>query len=55
MAINKKNDICEYALNSLNDVISFARFVSYAEDLPQLNELLKMSTIEIIIRKYGLN
>ncbi len=41
MAINKKNDICEYALNSLNDVISFARFVSYAEDLPQLNELFE--------------
>lgn len=41
MAINEKNDICEYALNSLNDVVSFARFVSYAEDLPQLNELFE--------------
>lgn len=41
MAINKKNDIYEYALNSLNDVISFARFVSYAEDLSQLNELFE--------------
>ena len=41
MAINKKNDICEYARSSLNDVISFARFVSYAENLPQLNELFE--------------
>ncbi|WNN44887.1 hypothetical protein [Winslowiella toletana] len=41
MAINEKNDICEYALNSLNDVVSFARFVSYAEDLPRLNELFE--------------
>ena len=41
MAINEKNDICEYALHSLSDVISFARFVSYAEDLPQLNELFE--------------
>lgn len=41
MAINEKNDICKYALNSLNDVVSFARFVSYAEDLPQLNELFE--------------
>ncbi|WHU88913.1 lipase chaperone [Pantoea agglomerans] len=41
MAINKKNDICEYALSSLNDVVSFARFVNYAEDLPQLNDLFE--------------
>ncbi len=41
MAINKKNDIREYALSSLNDVVSFARFVNYAEDLPQLNDLFE--------------
>ncbi|MDW2731343.1 hypothetical protein RYZ40_29885 [Raoultella planticola] len=41
MAINKKDVICEYALNSLNDVASFARFVSYAENLSQLEELFK--------------
>lgn len=41
MAINKKNDIYEYAYSSLNDVVSFARFVSYAENLPQLNELFE--------------
>lgn len=41
MVTNKKNIICEYALSSLNDVASFARFVSYAEDLAQLNELFE--------------
>ncbi|EPI4979409.1 TPA: hypothetical protein ACTW2S_003230 [Raoultella planticola] len=41
MVINKKDVICEYALNSLNDVASFARFVSYAENLSQLEELFK--------------
>ncbi|MBK4717204.1 MULTISPECIES: hypothetical protein [Tenebrionibacter/Tenebrionicola group] len=41
MAINKKNAICKYALSSLNDVVSFAKFVSYAEDLPQVNELFE--------------
>ncbi|WP_121574854.1 hypothetical protein [Brenneria alni] len=41
MATNKKNAICEYAFSSLNDVVSFAKFVSYAEDLPQLSELFE--------------
>lgn len=41
MATNKKNVICEYALSSLNDVASFAKFVSYAEDLAQLNDLFE--------------
>lgn len=41
MAINEKNDICEYAFNSLNDVISFAKFVSCAEDLSQMNSLFE--------------
>jgi len=41
MATSKKNAICECAFSSLNDVISFAKFVSYAEDLSQLNELFE--------------
>jgi len=41
MATNKKNTICEYAFSSLNDVVNFAKFVSYAEDLAQLNELFE--------------
>lgn len=41
MVTNKKHVICEYALNSLNDVVSFAKFVNYAEDLSQLNELFE--------------
>lgn len=39
MAINKKSDVREYALSSLDDVVSFAGFVNYAEELPQLNDL----------------
>ncbi|MCI2290158.1 hypothetical protein M8R90_08940 [Enterobacter hormaechei] len=41
METNKKDIICEYALNSLGDIASFARFVSYAEDLSQLEELFE--------------
>jgi len=41
MATSKKNAICEYAFSSLNDVISFAKFVSYAEELSQLSELFE--------------
>lgn len=41
MATNKKNVICEYAFSSLNDVVSFAKFVSYTEDLTQLKELFE--------------
>lgn len=41
MATNKKDIICEYARNSLNDIATFAKFVSYAEDLSQLNELFQ--------------
>lgn len=41
MVTNKKNVICEYALSSLNVVVSFAKFVSYAEDLSQLKELFE--------------
>lgn len=41
MATNKKNIIFEYAFSSLKDVVSFAKFVSYAEDLTQLRELFE--------------
>ncbi|KHG72019.1 hypothetical protein [Escherichia coli] len=41
MVTSKKDIICEYAQNSLNDVASFAKFVSYAEELVQSNELFK--------------
>lgn len=41
MVINKKHVICEYAFNSLNDVVSFAKFVNYAEGLPQVDELFE--------------
>ncbi|MFC0226169.1 hypothetical protein [Serratia aquatilis] len=41
MATSKKNVICEYAISSLNDVVNFAKFVSYAEELAQLNELFE--------------
>ena len=51
MAKNKKNIICEYALSSINDVASFARFVSYAEDLAQLNELFESEQNKIDYQK----
>ncbi|MEN5284316.1 hypothetical protein [Serratia marcescens] len=41
MATNKKDTILEYAFSSLNNVVSFAKFVSYAENLAQLNELFE--------------
>lgn len=41
MVTSKKDIICEYAQNSLNDVASFAKFVSYAEEFVQSNELFK--------------
>jgi hypothetical protein len=41
MLTNKKDIICEYGLSSLNNIASFARFVSYAEDLSQLDELFE--------------
>ncbi|AUO04151.1 TPA: hypothetical protein ACXJQO_003497 [Serratia marcescens] len=41
MATNKKDAIRECAFSSLNNVVSFAKFVSYAEDLAQLNELFE--------------
>lgn len=41
MATNKKDIICEYARDSLSDLTTFARFVSYAEDLSQVDELFK--------------
>jgi hypothetical protein len=41
MAENKKDIICKYAHSSLDDFASFARFVSYAENLDQVKELFK--------------
>lgn len=41
MATSKKDTIYEYALNSLGDIASFARFVNYAEDLSQIDELFE--------------
>lgn len=55
MATNKKDTILECAFSSLNNVVSFAKFVSYAEDLAQLNELFEDEKAEIIIRGSGLN
>lgn len=48
MATNKKDAIRECAFSSLNNVVSFAKFVSYAEDLAQLNELFEDEKAEII-------
>ncbi|ATZ12523.1 hypothetical protein [Erwinia amylovora] len=41
MATSKKDIICEYALSTLNNITSFAKFVSYAEDLVQVDELFR--------------
>lgn len=40
MVTNKKV-VSDYALNSLSDIASFARFVNYAEGLSQIEELFK--------------
>lgn len=55
MLTNKKDIIFEYGLNSLNNMASFARFVSYAEELSQLNELFENESSKKTISKYGLN
>ncbi|XBS69616.1 hypothetical protein ABK905_25360 [Acerihabitans sp. KWT182] len=41
MAENKKIIICEYAYSALHDFASFAKFVSYAENLDQVEELFQ--------------
>lgn len=53
MVTSKKDIICEYAQNSLNDVVSFAKFVSYAEEFVQSNELFKMRKVKRVTSKYG--
>lgn len=41
MATTIKDTVCAYALKSLGDMASFAGFVSYAENLTQIDELFE--------------